>query len=107
MVPGLRIWIVADFSSTIVTDKVVFSIATMGTTQPSFLYKRTFLHGISSVTLQGEEADLWKILTWINRLQTFDEKAVRWYLYTLLVPVMSRFVAAFNDQPSEHTRHFR
>ncbi len=51
MVPGLQIWIVADPSSTTPTDKVVSSIATRGTTQPSFFDKRTFLHGIPSVAL--------------------------------------------------------
>ena len=97
--------IVADFSGTIATDQAGCSIATMGTKQPSFSYKRSFLHGIPFVTFQCEEADLRKILMRINSLQTFDEKAVQWYSYTLLVPVMSRFVAAFSDQPSEHTKH--
>lgn len=46
------------------------------------------------MTLEGEKADWEKIMARINKLPTFGEEAEEWY--KLLVPVISRFVTAFD-----------
>lgn len=88
-------WTIPDFLTTTATDKVVCSIVMMSTLQHYFSYKMNLLCGIPSVTLEGEKADWEKIMARINKLPTFGEEAEEWY--KLLVPVISRFVTAFDD----------
>lgn len=56
------------------------------------------------MTLQGEKADWQKILARIDKLPTFGKEVEEWY--KLLVPVISRFVAAFDDPESEENKDF-
>ena len=102
--PELRSWIIPDFSTTTATDEVVCSIVMMSTLQHYFSYKMYLLCGIPSVTLQGEKADWQKILARINKLPTFGKEVEEWY--KLLVPIISRFVAAFDDPESEENKDF-
>lgn len=61
-------WIIPDFLTTTATDKVVCSIVMMSMLQHYFSYKMSLLCGIPSVTLEGDKADLEKIMARINKL---------------------------------------
>lgn len=76
----------------------------MSTLQQYFTYKMFLRCGIPSVTLEGEKADWEKIMARINKLPTFGEEAGEWY--KLLVPVISRFVTAFDDPESAENKNF-
>ena len=102
--PELRSWIILDFSTTTATDEVVCSIVMMSTLQHYFSYKMYLMCGIPSVTLQGEKADWQKILARINKLPKFGKEVEAWY--KLLLPIISRFVAAFDDPESEENKDF-
>lgn len=102
--PELRTWILPDFTTTTPTDKVVCSIVMMSTLQHYFTYKCRLMCGIPSVTLQGEKSDWQNIMARINKLPTFGDEVEEWY--NLLVPVISRFVTAFDDPSSEANLDF-
>ena len=102
--PELRTWIIPDFTTTTATDKVVCSIVMMSTLQRYFIYLSYLLCGIPSVTLEGEKADWQEIMKRINKLPTFGEEAKAWH--KLLVPVISRFITAFDDPETEENQDF-
>lgn len=102
--PELRSWIIPDFSTTTATDGVVCSIAMMSTLQHYFSYTCTFFCGIPSVTLQGEKSDWQKILARIEKSPTIGKEVEEWY--KLLVPIVSRFLATFDDPESETNKDF-
>lgn len=76
----------------------------MSTLQHYFSYTCYLLCGIPSVTLKGEKADWQEIMKRINKLPTFGEEANAWY--KLLVPVISRFITAFDDPETEENQAF-
>ena len=102
--PELRSWIIPDFSTTTATDAVVCSIVMMSTLQHCFSYKCYLLCGLPSVTLQGEKADWQKMLARLVKLSTFGTEVEEWH--KLLLTVISRFVAAFDDPESEENKDF-
>ena len=100
----LRSWIVPDFSTTTENNKVVCSIVMMSTLQKYFAYKCTLRCGIPAVTLEGERADWENILYRIERLKDFGKDTADWY--QLLRPILSRFVAAFDNPNSAANKDF-
>ncbi|KAJ7612393.1 hypothetical protein DFH06DRAFT_1371532 [Mycena polygramma] len=52
--------------------------------------------GIPRVTLEGKRSDWEKILQRLEKLKEYGVETIAWY--HLLVPVISRFVKAFDDQ---------
>jgi hypothetical protein len=51
--------------------------------------------GIPRVTLEGEKKDWENILTRLEKLKEYGDETTAWY--HLLVPVISRFVGAFDN----------
>ena len=102
--PELRSWILPDFSTTTEKDRTVCSIVMMSTLQSYFSYKCITKCGIPSVTLLGERADWLKLLERTERLNEFGREPAQWY--KLLVPVLSRFVFAFDNPNSRENISF-
>jgi len=93
--PTLYEWILPNFTTTTVTDTTVGAVVMMSTLKAYFTYEFVLLCGIPRVTLEGEKSDWEKILARLGRLKEFGMHTTAWY--HLLVPVISRFVSAFDD----------
>jgi len=94
--PTLRAWALPDFSTTTVNDTTVSSMVLMATLKAYFEYVYCDVFcGIPRVTLEGEKRDWEKILERLEKLKEFGLETIAWY--HLLVPVISRFVKAFDD----------
>ncbi|KAK6995722.1 hypothetical protein R3P38DRAFT_3074754, partial [Favolaschia claudopus] len=92
---NLRDWILPKFSTTTSTDTTISSLLMLATTKKYFEYKMTFFCGIPQVTLEGSRADWESILQRLEKLKKYGIEAIAWY--HLLLPVLSRFVKAFDD----------
>lgn len=101
---SFREWLMPDFSTSTDTDKVVASIIMMGTLQKYFSYTAHLSCGLPSVTLLGIKADWESILVRLDRIPQLGSEPTRWY--SLLKPVMTRFVAGFDSPDSEETKQF-
>nr|GAT55848.1 predicted protein [Mycena chlorophos] len=94
--PTLRAWALPDFSTTTVLDTTVASIMLMATLKAYFQYVFSSIEcGIPSVTLEGEKADWEKLLGRAEKLKEYGIETIAWY--HLLVPVLTRFVKAFDE----------
>jgi hypothetical protein len=102
--PGLRAWIMPEFSTTTIVDTTVCSMVMMATLKEYFSYKFTLLCGIPQVTLEGEKKDWENILQRLEKLKDYGVKTIAWY--HLLVPVLSRFVKAFDDPNGKENLEF-
>jgi hypothetical protein len=60
--------------------------------------------GIPRVTLEGEKEDWENILTRLEKLKEYGDETTAWY--HLLVPVISRFVGAFDSPDAEENIEF-
>ncbi|KAJ6619257.1 hypothetical protein B0H10DRAFT_2216952 [Mycena sp. CBHHK59/15] len=103
--PTLRTWALPDFSTTTVNDTTVSSILLMATVKAYFEYVFCEICcGIPRVTLEGTKSDWEKILERLEKLKEYGIETIAWY--HLLVPVISRFVKAFDDPNGESNRTF-
>jgi hypothetical protein len=102
--PSLREWILPTFTTTTKCDQAVASILMMSTMQKYFTYSISVCCGLPSVTLLGEKEDWMKLEEKLERLPTFGEETAEWY--TLLKPVVRRFVRSFEEPNSEETKDF-
>jgi Domain of unknown function (DUF4419) len=93
--PTLQEWILPDFSTTTDVDKTVGAIIMMATMSSYFSYEVQMLCGIPRVTLEGEKRDWEKILVRLEKFKEYGVETIAWY--HLLLPVVSRFVQAFDD----------
>ncbi|KAJ7654109.1 hypothetical protein DFH06DRAFT_994035, partial [Mycena polygramma] len=94
--PSLRAWALPDFSTTTLNDTTVSSIVLMATLKSYFEYVYCAICcGIPRVTLEGKRRDWEKILQRLEKLKEYGVETIAWY--HLLVPVISRFVKAFDD----------
>ncbi|KAJ7219709.1 hypothetical protein B0H12DRAFT_1031730 [Mycena haematopus] len=97
--PTLRVWVMPDFSTTSVKDTTVGAIVMMSTLKAYFEYVFEGIEcGIPRVTLDGTKADWESILRRLEKLKEYGIETTAWY--HLLVPVISRFVAAFDASDS-------
>ena len=62
-----------------------------------FGYKISLACGIPSVTLEGEKSDWERLLTRLDKLDSFGEEPKAWA--ALLRPILTRFVRAFDGEP--------
>jgi hypothetical protein len=102
--PALRTWILPDFTTTTPNDTTVCSIAMMATMKQYFSYSCCIMCGIPRVTLEGEKSDWEKILLRLERLKGYGVQTIAWY--HLLLPVISRFVKAFDGPNSAENLDF-
>jgi len=96
---GLREWMMPAFTTTTDNDVVVGSILMMGAMKKYFTYKCRTGCGIPSVRLLGEKADWEKMSARLEKLLTFGEEPAQWY--KLLKPILSRFIASFDNPEAE------
>ncbi|KAF9481143.1 hypothetical protein BDN70DRAFT_912402 [Pholiota conissans] len=90
----LRDWILPDFSTTTVNNKIVCAVYMMATLKEYFSYRMMLSCGIPSVILEGEKSDWEKLLSRIDKLREFGMEPEAWAF--LLRPILSRFVNAFD-----------
>lgn len=76
----------------------------MSSMKKYFTYGVELLCGLPSVTLLGQKRDWEEILKRAERLKTFGDESTVWY--TLLQPVLQRFVDTFDDANGEEIRGF-
>jgi hypothetical protein len=69
-----------------------------------FNYKYWLMCGISRVTLEGEKKDWESILARLEKLKQYGKETTAWY--HLLLPVISRFVGAFDNPDAEGNLDF-
>ncbi|KAF7344955.1 hypothetical protein MVEN_01658100 [Mycena venus] len=94
--PSLRSWALPAFSTTTPTDTAVGAMVLMATLKAFFEYVYCAICcGIPRVTLAGEKSDWEEIRARLEKLKEYGLETIAWY--HLLVPVVSRFVAAFDD----------
>ena len=93
--PSLRTWIMPKFSTTTIGDITVCSMVMMATLKEYFSYEFGLICGIPQVTLEGEKKDWENILQRLEKLKDYGVQSIAWY--HLLVPVLSRFVEAFDN----------
>ena len=91
----LRGWIVHDFSTTTLSDRIVRCAALIGAMKEYFSYTVDFRCGIPRTTLEGTREDWEKILRRADRVAEYGDECVLWHRE--LVPVLRRFVATFDD----------
>ncbi|KAJ6450378.1 hypothetical protein C8R45DRAFT_916894 [Mycena sanguinolenta] len=101
----LREWAMPNFTTTSEHDKTVGAVLMMATLKQYFthVFERSFC-GIPRVTLEGEKADWANILGRLEKLKEYGIETTAWY--HLLGPVISRFVAAFDDPNSASNADF-
>jgi hypothetical protein len=92
--PGLKSWILPDFTTTTPNDTVVCSIMMMATMKAYTDYEMTMC-GLPSVTLEGERSDWENIYKRIDMLETFGDEPKAWA--TFLRPVLRRFASSFDE----------
>jgi hypothetical protein len=102
--PSLREWILPTFTTTTKCDQAVASILMMSAMQKYFTYSCAISCGLPSVTLLGVKEDWQKLEKKLERLPTFGKEPAEWY--TLLKPVVQRFVKSFDEPDSEETKDF-
>ncbi|KAI3608832.1 hypothetical protein WG66_003863 [Moniliophthora roreri] len=94
--PALCDWILPDFTTTTKNDGLVSAVVMMATLKKYFDYTLVaILCGIPRVTLEGDKADWEKLFMRIEKLKEYGNETTQWY--HLLRPVLSRFIAAFDD----------
>ncbi|KAJ6450398.1 hypothetical protein C8R45DRAFT_1043532 [Mycena sanguinolenta] len=105
--PTLREWAMPSFTTTTEHDKTVGAVTVlmMATLKQYFTYGfDCSCCGIPRVTLEGEKADWANILERLEKLKEYGIQTTAWY--HLLRPVISRFVAAFDDPNSASNADF-
>jgi hypothetical protein len=97
--PSLRAWATPAFTTTTPNDTTVSAVLLMATLKKYFTY-RIVLYGcgIPQVTLEGERSDWLNILGRLEKLKEYGLETTAWY--HLLRPVITRFVAAFDEPTS-------
>ncbi|KAJ7797802.1 hypothetical protein B0H14DRAFT_2389344 [Mycena olivaceomarginata] len=97
--PELRAWATPDFTTTTDNDRTVGAVLLMATLKKYFQYMIMLAGcGIPRVTLEGERSDWVDIVNRLEKLKEYGLETTAWY--HLLRPVLTRFVAAFDDPTS-------
>ncbi|KAJ6569267.1 hypothetical protein B0H19DRAFT_938030 [Mycena capillaripes] len=97
--PELRAWALPNFTTTTTNDTTVGAVLLMATLKQYFTYKIMLRGcGIPRVTLEGERSDWVNILGRLEKLKEYGLETTAWY--HLLWPIITRFIAAFDDPAS-------
>ncbi|KAJ7581820.1 hypothetical protein C8J56DRAFT_958341 [Mycena floridula] len=102
--PALCDWVTPDFTTTSDNDRVVATVIMMATLKEYFSYKMMLMCGLPRVTLEGERKDWEKLVNRLEKLKEFGEETTAWY--HLLLPVLSRFVLAFDNPEGQDNLDF-
>ncbi|KAF8817143.1 hypothetical protein BYT27DRAFT_7247691 [Phlegmacium glaucopus] len=93
----LQEWILPDFTTSTYNDTIICSVLMMSTLKTYFDFEMGLMCGIPSVALEGEKSDWERLLARLDKLDSFGEEPKAWA--TLLRPILTRFVAAFDGEP--------
>jgi hypothetical protein len=102
--PGMRDWVMPDFSTTTPDDSIVGAILFMGAMQKYFAYEAVTDCGLPSVTLLGERADWAKIYKRLDKLELLGVEPA--LFAKLLRPVLRRMIMSFDAPGSPEVIHF-
>jgi len=103
--PSLRDWVLPSFSTTTLNDTTACAVTMMATLKAYFNYSSIHIAcGIPYVTLEGTKKDWENILGRLEKLKDYGIQTIAWY--HLLVPVISRFVQAFDRPQSSENVDF-
>ncbi|OQV15367.1 hypothetical protein BV898_10473 [Hypsibius exemplaris] len=102
--PQLRDAILPDFSTTTANDRIASSVIMMAPPKAEFSYKMSLLCGLPIVTLLGDKMDWMKLLEKIDILPSCGKETTLWF--NLLVPILNRFVTAFDQPASKENKKF-
>ncbi|KIJ59731.1 hypothetical protein HYDPIDRAFT_118237 [Hydnomerulius pinastri MD-312] len=102
--PELREWIMPNFTTTSLVDTTAYAMVMMATMKEYFSFKFVLRCGIPRVTLEGEKKDWESILIRLEKLKKYGIQTIAWY--HLLRPVISRFVAAYDNPNSQENLDF-
>ncbi|KAF4556854.1 Hypothetical protein D9617_1g087360 [Elsinoe fawcettii] len=96
--PELRTWVMPDFTTTTESDRAVAAVLMMGSLKSYFKCYAELSCGLPSVTLLGERSDWETMLEKVEKLAVLGPEPTRFM--TFLQPILRRFVATFDSQPS-------
>ncbi|KAM9985541.1 hypothetical protein ACTFIZ_009089 [Dictyostelium cf. discoideum] len=98
--PGLRNWVIPNFTTTTDSDKVVYSISLMSILKKYFKFVMKTECGLPEVTLLGEISDWINLKERVSLLIHFDtekNQMSKWLKY--LLPIMDKFIESANGNP--------
>ena len=102
---ALASWIIPAFSTTTTTDKTVSCILMMATLKKYFTYSFSGIRcGIPRVILEGTKEDWQMLRLKAEKLKEYGMQCIAWY--HLLVPILDRFVRAFDGPDSTENIEF-
>ena len=102
--PSMYDWAMPSFSTTTPTDKAAGAVLLMSCMQEFFEYVVVFGSGLAQVTLAGTKADWEALLARVDYLNRFGPECQAWC--SMLVPILSRFVRAWEDPQGEANLEF-
>ncbi|KAL2821139.1 hypothetical protein BJX63DRAFT_257592 [Aspergillus granulosus] len=102
--PGMRDWIIPNFSTTTENDVAVSSVVFMGTMQQYFTYSWGTRCGLPTATLLGDVEDWKMIKERIKKLTAYGKEPKRWY--AKLKPIIEGFVDSFLVPESQAVHRF-
>ena len=102
--PRLREWIMPTFSTTNLTDTTIFAMVMIASMKTYFSYGFSLYCGIPQVTLEGTKEDWEAVASRLEKLREYGQDAMSWY--NLLRPIISRFVAAYDNPNSPELLDF-
>lgn len=97
-------WIRPNFTTTTDSDRMTANVLMMGLMKQYFSYEGGIICGLPSVTLLGTQADWQALYDKLDYLSEFGEEPKEYQ--QRLDPILSRFVASFDDPDSEETVSF-
>ncbi|KAN0052775.1 hypothetical protein ACTA71_006882 [Dictyostelium dimigraforme] len=98
--PGLRNWIIPNFTTTTESDKVVYSISLMSILKKYFKFVMMTECGLPEVTLLGEISDWINLKERVSYLTIFDtekKQMSKWLKF--LLPIMDKFIESISGKP--------
>ncbi|KAI6045796.1 hypothetical protein EDC04DRAFT_2163132 [Pisolithus marmoratus] len=105
----LQEWVASSFTTSTTVDTTACVVAALGTAEwdwkEHFLtLQNTNFCGIARVTLEGTKRDWENILMRLEKLKDYGIPTIAWYHH--LIPVISRFVAAYDNPNSPENLDF-
>ncbi|KAI6132249.1 hypothetical protein EDD16DRAFT_1689324 [Pisolithus croceorrhizus] len=102
-------WIASSFTTSTNVDTTACVVSSLGTTEwdwkeHSLALQDMHLCGSARVTLEGTKRDWENILTRLEKLKDYGIPAIAWYHH--LFPVITRFVAAYDNPNSPENVEF-
>lgn len=97
-------WIRPNFSTTTDSDRMTANVLMMGLMKQYFDYEGGIICGLPSVTLLGTQEDWQALYDKLEYLAEFGDEPAAYQ--RRLEPILSRFVASFDDPDSDETVAF-